>query len=286
MLGKLVSDPDARVRRSVFCALSRIRERKAHSCSGEPLRIFAAESEICVDRRRRICVSIRMAEGQILRAISPLQFLLTQGQELISEYSVQENLGPDAFTLGVAVPWIDESNSPYRKIYEEGSRLSRPWARRQDQWLLVDYEPESPAMALAKVMSEICQKNPERHALLVVCPELHPAPLDPIDYDKLLARAKCAGIRIHGLILGSEIWMDKQLQRLCRATGGWLMRCLDCEAAPHVLQDWTASLLSSYQITCIPSALASSPLSLQVYAAGGYGSLLDMDLVDMDLADA
>jgi hypothetical protein len=270
-LGKLASDGDARVRQNVFRAFAPIRQKQATLGSLPALRVFLAESGICTDGRRRLQVSVRTEDGNLVRSITPLQFHLAEGTEAIAEYSVQEMPSPESVAIGIAVPLMTDPDKSFSQVYSAVEQRALAWTRRQDEWIVQEYQPDSLSAALGRLMAVVSLKKPDRHILLVVCPELSSTILEN-DMDKLLTRAKCAGIRVHGLIVArDESLAAPQLERVCRSSGGIVMRAGDHKEMPEAIQRLYCNLLCSYEIIYTAKDPAPGPVSVQVSVPGGSG---------------
>jgi len=272
MLGKMVSDRDAKVRHNVFRALTEIRRRKAVLCAAPALRVFLAESVNGAETERRLRIAVRTDSGKLVHRIAALQFVLTEGQEEVSEYSVQEMACPGSLTMGVAFPKADKPSQSYRPIYSASVQQCIPSTRQQDEWVAVEYDPVGMASGMVRLMTEMSKKKPDRHVVLVDAPQLESTFLGETDVDGLLARAKAAKIRIHGLIVPRDgAPADPQLDRLCHSSGGRIVSVEDGARIPGMIQDLFSSLLCSYEIAYVPQNPGSGPVSVQVYTAGACG---------------
>ncbi len=263
-LGKLVSDGDAKVRQNVFRALASIRQRKAKLGGAPALRVFVVESGIITDGPQRLLVSVRTEDGSPVRGLTALQFHLEEAREAITEYSVREMPAPDSIAMGFAFPEFTEPDKSFRRIYDEAVQRRLPWTRRQDKWIVQEYETDSLAARLGRLMADLSQKESHRHLLLVDCPELY-SDISEDDADKLLVRAKGAGIRVHLLVVAPmESVPNPRVERLCRSSGGRVTRVADRAEVPEAIQELYCSLFCSYEIAYAPKGPEPGAISVQV----------------------
>ncbi|HYL74136.1 MAG TPA: HEAT repeat domain-containing protein [Bryobacteraceae bacterium] len=263
-LSKLVSDGDAKVRQNVFRALASIRQKKA-TLGGVPARrVSVVESEIVADGPQRLLVSVRAEDGSPARGLTALQFHLEEAREAITEYSVREKPAPDSIAMGFAFPEFTEPERSFLRVYDEAVQRRLPWTRRQDKWIVREYETDSLAAKMGRLMGDLSQKESHRHLLLVDCPELYSG-ISEDDADKLLVRAKSAGIRVHLLVVAPiESVPNPRVERLCRSSGGRVTRVADRAEIPEVVQELYCSLLCSYEIAYTPKGSEPGAVSVQV----------------------
>lgn len=263
-LSKLVSDPDAKVRQHVFRALAAIRQKKATLGGAPALRVSVVETGMVTDGPQRLLISVRADDGSPVRGLTALQFHLEEAREAITEYSVREMPAPDSVAMGVTFPEFTEADRSFRRIYDEAVQRRLPWTRRQDKWIVQEYETDSLATRMGRLMGDLSQKESHRHLLLVDCPELYSG-ISQDDADKLLVRAKGAGIRVHLLVVApTESVPNARVEGLCRSSGGRVMRVADRKEIPEVIQELYCSLLCSYEIAYTPKNPESGIASVWV----------------------
>src|ERR1035437_633253 len=104
-LRRMISDPDAIVRKRVFAGLAQIKAANAQSPVGEKWhvagRMLAGESPKGL---RRLMLAVA---GQDMRAqpkVAPLQFLLSEGAQYVTSYKVTEKPLPESMSVVFVIP--------------------------------------------------------------------------------------------------------------------------------------------------------------------------------------
>jgi len=222
------------------------------------------ESGIDTDGPQRLLVSVRAEDGSPVRGLTALQFHLEEAREAITEYSVREMPAPDSIAMGFAFPEFTEPDKSFRRIYDEPVQRRLPWTRRQDKWIVQEYEINSLDVRMGRLMADLSQKESHRHLLLVDCPELYSG-ISEDDADKLLVRAKGAEIRVHLLVVAPiESVPNSRVEGICRSSGGRVKRVADRTRIPEAIQELYCSLLCSYEIVYTPKGPEPGALSVQV----------------------
>jgi hypothetical protein len=149
---RLLLEPEPVVRRRALVALGRIKQSN-DACSGLPRLHVAARLAPGgkLNGRRRIVTAVAADVSKEPPRVAPLHFILSEGNQYITSYKVNERPEPEA--LGVV--WvIPRTADPDFKPFQEAALNCLSWKRPSDMWRVLPYL-ESDHRGLAGPIGEL-----------------------------------------------------------------------------------------------------------------------------------
>jgi HEAT repeats len=296
MLRRMLNDPDQTVRKRVFTALARIRQRTAQFASGCDWRVSAKllppDSQ---NGARRVLIGVAGDDARELPAIPPLGFILSEGGSYITSYRVSERPVPEAMSVVFLIPRRREASSALYTAVESCIR----WKRTSDLWCILPYmetgdgEPASdadPGPPVFTSSSEALRKMISEPAKRIDCTGLWPTMWSATKLDSgssrgkrhviILSSAQEARIAGHGLIANLQSGRvslqaiarapNTRLQELCHSVNAPFRVCAEDDAGESIRQAYLM-LLARYEVTYQPIGTDATSLKVRVQAPGGSG---------------
>src|SRR5450755_4522043 len=104
-LRRMISDPDAVVRKRVFAALAQIKTANAQPPVGERWhvagRMLSGES---LKGLRRLMLAVAGEDMRDPPKVAPLQFLLSEGAQYVTSYKISERALPEFMNVSFVIP--------------------------------------------------------------------------------------------------------------------------------------------------------------------------------------
>ena len=299
-LRRMISDPDAVIRKRVFAALGRIKAANAQPPAGERWhaagRMLAGES---LKGLRRLMLAVVGDDMREQPKVAPLQFLLSEGAQYITSYKVSEKPLPESMSVVFVIPRSREAGDG--AFYEGVLRCLR-WKRPSDLWSLLPYvetgdgespaprDPEPPLFTgNADALAAAFRETPKR----MQCTDLWTAIWRATNQDGgqsrgkrhiiVLSGAQEGRVAGHGLVaklqsgrvpiqvIGSG--PNEQLADLCRRTHILQRNCAADELGGMIEQAYL-NLLARYEIAYQPVAAIPADLKVHVQTPAGWGETL------------
>ena len=148
ILGRMIADSNADVRKNAFAAVGRIRSAVAQvSQTAEwPVAGSCAPKDARTSQRR-VTVAVVTADGSESPRIQPVQFMLSENGQPVWSYRVGERPAPEAMSVIFLFPRkLDKAGTPW----DQGALRCLNWKRSSDLWSTLPYSgadtpSESPA---------------------------------------------------------------------------------------------------------------------------------------------
>ena len=299
-LRRMISDPDAGVRRRVFAALGKIKAASAQPPGGERWhvagRMLAGDS---LKGLRRLMLAVAGEGMREQPKVAPLQFLLSEGAQYITSYKVSEKPLPESMSVVFVIP---RSREAADGAFYEGVLNCLRWKRPSDLWSLLPYvetgdgeapaprDPEPPLFTSnADALAAALRQTPER----MECTDLWTAIWRATNQNGGQSRGKRHVIvfssaeegRVagHGLIAnlqGGRVPVqvigsgpNEQLAELCRRTHIMQKNCA-AEELGEMIEQAYLNLLARYEIAYQPVAVTPADLKVHLQTPAGWGETL------------
>ncbi len=288
VLGHMVGEQNSALRAKVFSALGRIKAAVSQARQAGAYRIAGrgASGEVRLDVRQ---------ESGVPATLPPTAFILLEGGQDITAYSVEPRTAPAALAITLLLPGAAE---PQTSSWYEGARRALWWKRSSDLWavayhgprgtiaapadgspeLLKDPDAIGTALSAAPCASacedlwsairrasrgEVRPGGPERHVLILS--DTDSGRSDASEEAASFARA--AGIAVHAITRSA----NESLEQLCQSTHGsyWV---LDSEIPPaDAVEAVWVGLLARFVIRYRPVSADAKDLKLIVNSPSGWG---------------
>ena len=299
-LRRMISDPDAAVRKRVFAAMGHIRTANAQPPVGERWhvagRVLAGES---VKGQRRLVLAVAGEDMRQQPKVAPLQFTLSEGAQYVTSYKVSEKPLPESMSVVFVIP---RSREAADGAFYEGVLNCLRWKRPSDLWSLLPYietgdgevpaprDPEPPLFtSSANALEAGLRETPKR----MECTDLWTALWRATNQDGGQSRGKRhiivfssaeeGRVAGHGLIdnlQGGRVPIqvvgsgpNEQLAELCRQTHIMQRTCTGADLNEMIEQAYL-NLLARYEIAYQPVAAIPADLKVHMQTAVGWGETL------------
>ncbi len=299
-LRRMISDPDAAVRKRAFAALGQIKTANAQPPLGERWhvagRMLAGES---LKGLRRLLLAVAAEDMRDQPKVAPLQFILSEGGQYVTSYKAAAKPLPESMSVVFVIP---RSREAAGGAFFEGLLHCLRWKRPSDLWSVLPYiqtedgdappphDPDPPSFtANSDALSAALHVTPKR----LDCTDLWTAVWRATKQDGGLSRGKrhvivfssgeegrAAG---HGPIAnlqGSRIPVqviasgpNEQLKDFCRRTHT-LFRVGAEEDLVEIMEHAYLSLLERYEITYQPLTVEAADLKVRIQTPAGWGETL------------
>ena len=296
-LRRMLNDSDPTARKRAFAAIGRAK-RKALQNADAAVWQVAARMLGC-DRKgaRRVLVAVAGDGARELPAISPLGFVLSEGNSYVISYRVATHTVPQAISAVFLVPHAAEAAAPFL----QGIESCLQWKRPGDLWCILPYvetgdgerpeanqDPGGVAFtASSDALRKILAKPPRR----VECCDLWSsvwrvakleggaargtrhvfilgtAAESRLAGQGLIAKAQMPRFRIHAIASTAS----PHLKEFCDALRAPFQR-VDPPAIADTVRNDYLTLLGRYEVTYQPVAEATA-LKVRVQAPGGAGEV-------------
>lgn len=285
VLGRMIADSSAHVRKSSFVAVRRVREAAAQIAQTVEWRVaIAPEQKNPRTGERSVSVAVITKDGHEDPAVLPAQFLLSENGQPVWSYRVAEKTQPGPLALIFLFPrQLELSGKPWDQV---GSR-SVKWKRSTDRWSALPYsgsdtplvrpaDPE-PASSIANpaaadgtgfwnaVQRAVIPPNTVRRGL----PHIIALVLEDVGdaNDNLISAVQTAQIPIQVI----STYPNPALREFCRRIEGRFHYVKDSAAIEEAISLAYLSLLSRYEIRYQSVAPDGVSLKLRVHTPAGWG---------------
>lgn len=298
LLGRMIADENAAVRKSAFEAVRRIREAIVRVTQGPEWPVaLAPGTRNPRNGERRVEVAIVTADGRGNPSISPVQFILTENGQTVWSYRVTEKMAPGPLTVLFLFPRrLDASGNEW----DHGAMRCLHWKRSTDLWSTVPYSgadddpSEGPAdLELPSFIANSAQaakafQKPQlrldctgfwtavRRAVLpgngALRGERHLIVLAPEDVgdngdQSLVAAVHASRATVHVV----SICANPALEDFCRRVQGEFRRVRDLAGVEEAVSMAYLSLLARYEIRYRSEAPDGASLKVRVHTPAGWG---------------
>lgn len=299
-LRRMISDPEAVVRKRAFAALAQIKTANAQPPVGERWhvagRMLAGES---VKGLRRLMLAVASEDMRAQPKVAPLQFLLSEGAQYITSFKVTEKPLPESMSVVFVIPHSREAADG---AFYEGALNCLRWKRPSDLWSLLPYietgdgeapvprDPEPPLFtSSAAALATFLRGTPKR----MESTDLWTAMWCATNQDGGQSRGKRhiivfssaeeGRIAGHGLIenlQGGRVPVqvicsgpNRQLTELCRRTHVMQRNCA-AEELGEIIEQAYLNLLARYEIAYQPAAATTTDIKVHLQTPFGWGETL------------
>ena len=299
-LRRMISDPDAVVRKRVFAALAQIKTANAQPPVGERWhvagRMLAGES---AKGLRRLMLAVAGEDMREQPKVAPLQFLLSEGAQYITSYKVTEKPLPESMSVVFVIP---RSREAADGAFYQGVLNCLRWKRPSDLWSLLPYietgdgeapsprDPEPPLFtSSADALAAELRGTPKR----MECTDLWTALWRATNQDGgqsrgrrhtiVFSSAEEGRIAGHGLIdklQGGRMPIqvicsgpNQNLEELCRRTHVMQSTCAGEELGEMIEQAYL-NLVARYEIHYQPAAATPTDIKVHLQTPVGWGETL------------
>jgi hypothetical protein len=299
-LRRMISDPDAAVRKRAFAALGQIKTANAQPPLGERWhlagRMLAGES---LKGLRRLLLAVAAEDMRDQPKVAPLQFILSEGGQYVTSYQAAAKPLPESMSVVFVIP---RSREAAGGAFFEGLLHCLRWKRPSDLWSVLPYiptedggappppDPDPPSFtANSDALGAALRETPKR----LDCTDLWTAVWRAAKKDGGQSRGKrhvivfssaaegrAAG---HGLIAnlqGTRIPVqviasgpNEQLKDFCGRTHT-LFRVGAEEDLVEIVEQAYLSLLARYEITYQPLTAEAADLKVRIQTPTGWGETL------------
>ena len=299
-LRRMISDPDAAVRKRAFAALGQIKTANAQPPLGERWhvagRMLAGES---LKGLRRLLLAVAAEDMRDQPKVAPLQFILSEGGQYVTSYKAAVKPLPESMSTVFVIP---RSREAAGGAFFEGLLHCLRWKRPSDLWSVLPYiqtedgdappphDPDPPSFtANSDALSAALHETPKR----LDCTDLWTAVWRATKQDGGQSRGKrhvlvfssgeegrSAGHALIANLQGSRIPVqviasgpNEQLKDFCRRTHT-LFRVGAEEDLVEIMEQAYLSLLARYEITYQPLTAQAADLKVRIQTPAGWGETL------------
>jgi hypothetical protein len=299
-LRRMISDPDATVRTSVFAGLAQIKAANAQPPVGEKWhvagRMIAGES---VHGLRRLVLAVAAEDMREYPKVAPLQFLLTEGGQYVTSYKISEKPLPESMSVVFVIP---RSREAAGGAFFEGVLHCLRWKRPSDLWSLLPYiqtedgeaplphEPDPPLFtANSDGLAAALRETPKR----MECSDLWTAvwrsskqgggPSRGRRHVIVFSSGEEGRIAGHGLISNMQSRRtpvqviasgpNEHLEEFCRRTHTSYRSGVEEDLAEMIEQAYL-NLLTRYEIAYQPVSADAADLKVRIQTPVGWGETL------------
>jgi hypothetical protein len=299
-LRRMISEPDATVRKRAFAALAQIRVANGQPQVGEKWhvagRILAGES---LKGQRRLMLAVAAGDMREPPKVAPLQFMLSEGGQHITSYKINEKPLPESMSVIFLIP---RSREAAGGAFFGGVTNCLKWKRPSDLWSVLPYietgdgeappprDPEPPVFTgNADALALSLHETPKR----LDCTDLWTGVWSATKQDGgqsrgkrhviVLSSAEEGRIAGHGLIANMQSGRipvqvltsgpNEQLQEFCRRTHTSFRMSAEDEI-PSMIEQAYLNLLARYEIAYEPVLPNAPVLKVRIQASGGWGETL------------
>ncbi len=296
-LRRMISEPDATVRKRAFASLGRLKAASAIPAIGPEWhvagRMLPGES---LKGTRRIMVAVASDESKEPPKVAPLQFILSEGGQYVTSYKVMEKPQGEAMSVIFVIP---RSREAAGGAFFDGAARCLNWKRPSDLWSVLPYietgdgeppaphDPDPPLFTSnADALANTLRATPKK----MDCTDLWTAVWRATKQDANQVRGKRHVIlfssseegRIagHGLIANmqsSRIPLqvicsgpNGQLQEFCKRTHVRYRVGIE-EELPLLIEQAYLNLLARYEIAYQPVSADIEEVKVRVQTPNGWG---------------
>ncbi len=299
-LRRMISDPDAAVRKRAFAALGQIKTANAQPPLGERWhvagRMLAGES---LKGLRRLLLAVAAEDMRDQPKVAPLQFILSEGGQYVTSYKAAAKPLPESMSVVFVIP---RSREAAGGAFFEALLHCLRWKRHSDLWSVLPYiqtedgdtppphDPDPPSFtANSDVLSAALHETPKR----LDCTDLWTAVWRAAKQDGGQSRGKRHVIVFssgeegrsagHGLIANLQgtrtpvqviaSGPNEQLKDFCRRTHT-LFRVGAEQDLVEIVEQAYLSLLARYELTYQPLTAEPADLKVRIQTPAGWGETL------------
>ena len=294
-LRRMIAESDPTVRKRAFCSLAQLKAANSQPPVGEVWHL--AVSMLADDTskgQKRLMLAVAGNDIREKIRITPLQFLLSEGNQHVVNYRITEKQVPDAISVAFVLP---RSRETAGGTFFEGVLNCLRWKRQSDLWSILPYAdseallprvPDPPiftanAETLANSLRETAtkldstdfwtgfwravtlgggQSRSRRHVII-----LSGAEEERIPERGLLTQLEEGGpISVQVIRCGP----NSVLEDFCRRTG-ISQQCGTEADIVHLIQQAYLKRLARYEIAWQPVSDGSAPLKVRVQTPAGWG---------------
>jgi len=302
VLGSMLADPDAGVRKRAFAAVSQIKAASARLCANPAWRVFGRvvrEGRGPCPALRSIRVTLVANDGHEHPHARPTQFILTEDGQAVWSYEVREEPLPEAmsvvfvFPRSVAAdvaPWTRAALQCLERKRPVDLWCSVPYVAGEDGGTADDANPELPRFTSYRgLMAAALTHTPKRSDCTCLWSTLerivHPENTSVCGMRHIIAFVpaeieKPAGCGLATAVLSSRSSLqivsngpNPALEELCVETGGgFQIGASDAEIEELVARAYW-NLVARYQITYQPVCPHAATIRLRVHSPQGWGEV-------------
>jgi hypothetical protein len=299
-LRRMISDPDAAVRKRAFAALGQIKTANAQPPVGERWhvagRMLAGES---LKGSRRLLLAVAAEDMREQPKVAPLQFILSEGGQYVTSYKAAVKPLPESMSVVFVIP---RSREAAGGAFFESLLHCLRWKRPSDLWSVLPYiqtedgdappphDPDPPSFtANSDALGAALHETPKR----LDCTDLWTAVWRAAKQDGGQSRGRrhvivfssgeegrAAG---HGLIAnlqGARVPVqviasgpNEQLKDFCRQTLTGFRVGAE-EDLVEIIEQAYLSLLARYEIAYEPVTAEAADLKVRIQTPAGWGETL------------
>lgn len=298
-LRRLISEPDAAVRKRAFAALGQIKASNTQPPAGDPWhmagRMLGGES---LKGLRHLMLAVAGEDMREQPKVAPLQFVLSEGSQYITSYKVTEKPLPEAMSVVFVIP---RSREAAGGAFFDGVLSCLRWKRPSDLWSVLPYvetgdgeppsphDPEPPIFTSnSDALAAALRDTPKRSNCTDLWTGVWRATKDGgqsrgkrhVIVFSSVEEGRIAG---HGLITNMQSGRipmqviaagpNQQLQEFCQRTHT-LYRNSAAEELVETIEQSYLNLLARYEIAYQPVAANTPVLKVRVQTPAGWGETL------------
>jgi hypothetical protein len=297
VLGHMIADNHADVRKSAFAAVGRIRAAVAQASHRVEWPVAAS----CGPKdpntgQRRVSVAVVSADGSENPRVLPAQFILSENGQPVWSYRLLEKEAPEAMTIIFLFP-CDVPN------WEPSALRCMSWKRSKDLWSVAHYtggenSPAAPAadldlplfIANASQAAPAVEKTPERTDCTSFWSSVHRAvmpgntPVSGTRHMIVLApeyAGNCSEDEVIAAVHASRTSIqvlsptaNPGLRDFCSRVNGRFQLLEDMASVEERISLAYLSLLARYEIRYQPVSPDASSLKLRVQTLAGWGETI------------
>jgi HEAT repeat protein len=298
-LRRMISDPEAAVRKRAFAALAQIKTANAQPPVGERWHVAGRMLAGEFKGMRRLMLAVAGEDMREQPKVAPLQFLLSQGAQYITSYRVAEKPLPESMSVVFVIP---RSREAADGAFFQGVLNCLRWKRPSDLWSLLPYvetgdgeppaarDPEPPLFtSSADALALALRETPKRMECTDLWTALWRATNQVGGQSRgkrhiiVFSSAEEGRIAGHGLIenlQGGRVPIqvicsapNQHLAELCRRTHVMQSTCAGEELGEMIEQAYL-NLVARYEIHYQPAAATPTDIKVHLQTPVGWGETL------------
>ena len=296
-LRRMISEPDATVRKRAFASLARLKAANSQPAIGTEWhlagRMLPGES---LKGSRRIMVAVAADDAREQPKVAPLQFILSEAGQYVTSYKIMEKPPGEAMSVIFVIP---RSREAAGGAFFEGAARCLGWKRPSDLWCILPYietgdgeppAPHDPDPPLFTSNSDALANTLRATPKKMDCTDLWTAVWRATKQDAnqvrgkrhviLFSSAEESRIAGHGLVSNmqsSRIPLqvicsgpNGQLQDFCKRTHVGFRVGIE-EEIPQLIEQAYLNLLARYEIAYQPASPDADEVKVRVQTPNGWG---------------
>jgi hypothetical protein len=289
-LGQMIRESDTRARHSVFRAIARLKKAVAQYASAPALRVHVCQISPQPEDAWLVRAGVASPDGNDIPGLLPTAFVLTSGNQMVSDYTMRESRPPDWLVLGVALPAKRNCPQGNGEMIEQAVQSCLTMKGSGERWAILRFsgpreeasppnqpEPQEPpacvlttetdplkagladtenrflyADVMQSLLATVGQATGSRNLLVLEdrTADSKPPEIHPARWAALVRDAQGASVAIHAVLLRDCSRPAGMLLDVASQTGGMCLATNDPQQLPALCEKLHFCLLHPYEILC------------------------------------